>query len=187
MRLDTSYRNGGTALSSEHAVCRTLQTLLPMLTSTVLWPSSKIKQFMLCLHGSISYVVVGLAFLELQTAVPTAIPLVSSARSHSLPLPLGELTHTGLVVFCFTRFFFLFSALDKETTLHYWISSLNLAQAPGVLYISLNWDKSCNWGAMPNWICCWSRRIECNQYPHMLEKPSPLSSILYVRYNFEKP
>lgn len=99
----------------------------------------------------------------------------------------GINTHRLGSILFYMFFFFLFSALDKETTLHYWISSLNLAQAPGVLYISLNWDKSCNWGAMPNWICCWSRRIECNQYPHMLEKPSPLSSILYVRYNFEKP
>lgn len=77
---------------------RTLQILLPKLTSCDHFSKSpEIKQFMLCLHGSISYVVVGLAFLE-----PPAILLVSSARSQSLPLSLGELTNTGLVVFCFT-------------------------------------------------------------------------------------
>lgn len=95
----------------------------------------------------------------------------------------------GLVVFCFYMGIFSLSAFDKKTTLHYWTSSLNLAQAPGVLvlYISLNWDKPCNGGLMPNWICCWSRRIECNKYPHRLEKPSLLSSILHVRHKFRKP
>lgn len=61
----------------------------------------------------------------------------------------------------------LFSAFDKKTTLHYWISSLNLAQAPEVLvlYISSNWDKPHNLGVTSNWIFCWRRRNECNNIP----------------------
>lgn len=108
----------------------------------------------------------GICFSAAANCSATSCPTGVLCRKVLTTSILRWINSTDLVVFCLT--WEIFSAFDKKTTLHYWIYSLNLAQEPGVLvlYIFLKWDKSCNWGVMPNWICCWSRRIECKKNPH---------------------